>query len=236
MSELDSSLEAYASINATDISHTDESALLTENETEHDAVIEADTDPELIAIKARVKEMEAEAEKLKAMQTDVEKQMTLSPTPSAGTAAVSTFPTIEERKEADTRSVYVGNVDYAANAEELENHFHGAGPVNRVTILCDKYSGHPKGFAYIEFTEPEAVSAATALDGTLFRGRQLQVSMKRTNEHGFNVGSYGGGGGRGRGRYRGGYRSRPRYNPYGGRGRRFSRGRGSYRGSYYSGY
>ena len=45
MSELDSSLEAYASINATDISHTDESALLTENETEHDAVIEADTDP-----------------------------------------------------------------------------------------------------------------------------------------------------------------------------------------------
>ena len=47
--------------------------------------------------------------------------------------------------------------------------------------------------------------------------------MKRTNEHGFNVGSYGGGGGRGRGRYRGGYRSRPRYNPYGGRGRRFSR-------------
>ena len=36
-------------------------------------------------------------------------------------------------------------VDYSATAEELEQHFHGAGSVNRVTILCDKYSGHPKG-------------------------------------------------------------------------------------------
>lgn len=36
-------------------------------------------------------------------------------------------------------------VDYGATAEELEAHFHGCGSVNRVTILCDKYSGHPKG-------------------------------------------------------------------------------------------
>lgn len=37
-------------------------------------------------------------------------------------------------------------VDYSATAEELEQHFHGCGAVNRVTILCDKFSGHPKGF------------------------------------------------------------------------------------------
>lgn len=36
-------------------------------------------------------------------------------------------------------------VDYGATAEELEAHFHGCGSVNRVTILCDKYTGHPKG-------------------------------------------------------------------------------------------
>jgi hypothetical protein len=36
-------------------------------------------------------------------------------------------------------------VDYGATAEELEAHFHGCGSVNRVTILCDKFSGHPKG-------------------------------------------------------------------------------------------
>ena len=36
-------------------------------------------------------------------------------------------------------------VDYGATAEELEAHFHGCGSVNRVTILCDKFTGHPKG-------------------------------------------------------------------------------------------
>lgn len=36
-------------------------------------------------------------------------------------------------------------VDYGATAEELEAHFHGCGSINRVTILCDKFSGHPKG-------------------------------------------------------------------------------------------
>ena len=33
--------------------------------------------------------------------------------------------------EVDARSVYIGNVDYAATAEELEQHFHGCGSINR---------------------------------------------------------------------------------------------------------
>lgn len=38
-----------------------------------------------------------------------------------------------------------GQVDYGGTAEELEAHFHRCGEVHRVTILCDKFSGHPKG-------------------------------------------------------------------------------------------
>ena len=81
----------------------------------------------------------------------------------------------EEKMEADSRSIYVGNVDYGANAEELELHFHGCGSINRVTILCNKADGHPKGFAYIEFAEPESVQTAMAMDESLFRGRQIKV-------------------------------------------------------------
>ena len=44
-----------------------------------------------------------------------------------------------------TCEMYPPQVDYGATAEELEAHFHGCGSVNRVTILCDKFSGHPKG-------------------------------------------------------------------------------------------
>ncbi|EGV98723.1 Polyadenylate-binding protein 2 [Cricetulus griseus] len=129
---------------------------------------------ELEAIKARVREMEEEAEKLKELQNEVEKQMNMSPPPgNAGPVIMS----LEEKMEADARSIYVGNVDYGATAEELEAHFHGCGSVNRVTILCDKFSGHPKGFAYIEFSDKESVRTSLALDESLFRGRQIKVSI-----------------------------------------------------------
>ena len=81
------------------------------------------------------------------------------------------YPTPEEKAEMDARSVYVGNVsvqyisfltvaltgneltvltlclqvDYQSTAEELGQHFQACGPINRVTILCDKFTGSPKG-------------------------------------------------------------------------------------------
>ncbi|CAK9295663.1 unnamed protein product [Gordionus sp. m RMFG-2023] len=137
-------------------------------------------DPELEDIKARVREMEEEAAKLKQMQNEVEKQMNLA-SPSLN------FPSVEEKIEADARSIYVGNVDYGATAEELEYHFHGCGPVNRVTILVDKFTGKPKGFAYIEFADKESMNPAIALDESLFRGRQIKVNAKRTNQPGIST-------------------------------------------------
>jgi polyadenylate-binding protein 2 len=135
-------------------------------------------DPELEAIKARVKEMEEEAEKLKQLQSEVNKQMTM------GSPTAPVPMSLEEKIEIDNRSIYVGNVDYGATAEELEAHFHGCGSINRVTILCNKVDGHPKGFAYIEFGAKEFVDTALAMNETLFRGRQIKVSAKRTNRPG----------------------------------------------------
>ncbi len=36
-------------------------------------------------------------------------------------------------------------VDYGATPEEIQQHFSSCGSINRVTILCDKFTGHPKG-------------------------------------------------------------------------------------------
>jgi len=138
-------------------------------------------DPELEAIKARVREMKEEAEKLKQLQSEVDKQMNLGSPPSI-TSPLNL--SLEEKIEVDNRSIYVGNVDYGATAEELEQHFHGCGSINRVTILCNKFDGHPKGFAYIEFADRDSVSTAMALDESLFRGRQIKVNPKRTNRPG----------------------------------------------------
>merc|ERR1719350_2277586 len=125
--------------------------------------------------------MEEESEKLRQLQSEVDKQLSVPTSPNA-----SLNMSLEEKMDVDSRSVYIGNVDYGATAEELEQHFHGCGSINRVTILCNKYDGNPKGFAYVEFADKDSTDTAMALDDSLFRGRQIKVMPKRTNKPGIS--------------------------------------------------
>ena len=101
------------------------------------------------------------------------------------------------KQEVDSRSVFVGNIDYSCTPEKVQNHFQSCGTVNRVTIKADKF-GHPKGFAYVEFMNAEAVQNALLLNQSELHNRQLKVSAKRTNVPGMK-----------HNRYR-----VPRFNPY----------------------
>ncbi|XP_057971739.1 polyadenylate-binding protein 2-like isoform X2 [Malania oleifera] len=125
-------------------------------------------------MKRRLKEIEEEAGALREMQAKVEKEMGAVQDSSSASA------TQAEKEEVDSRSIYVGNVDYACTPEEVQQHFQSCGTVNRVTILTDKF-GQPKGFAYVEFVEIEAVQNAILLNESELHGRQLKVSAKRTN-------------------------------------------------------
>ncbi|NXU46595.1 PABP2 protein, partial [Drymodes brunneopygia] len=160
-------------------------------------------DPELEAIKAKLREIEKEDERLKELQLEAENHLFMSSEAGMGSSCSSVhdksllstalFPlTTQEKMEADQRSIYVGNVDYGGTAEELESHFNSCGQINRVTILCDKFSGHPKGYAYIEFEEQSSVKAAVELDESVFRGRVIKVLPKRTNMPGISSTDRGG--------------------------------------------
>ncbi|EGZ18955.1 hypothetical protein PHYSODRAFT_409429, partial [Phytophthora sojae] len=144
-------------------------------------------DAEIEDMKRRVKEMEEEAAKLSEMQSEVESQMgkntasTLNEMGAAG-AAASAQPV-----QMDDTSIYIGQVDYGSTPEELQALFQSCGTINRVTILCDKFTGQPKGYAYIEFASRDAVESALLLNDTMFRGRQLKVTPKRQNVRGFNM-------------------------------------------------
>lgn len=81
-------------------------------------------------MKKRVAEMEEEAAKLREMQASLNQQ---------------TQETTESKDDVDSRSIFVGNVDYSASPEEVQAHFQSCGSINRVTILLDKFTGHPKG-------------------------------------------------------------------------------------------
>uniref|UniRef100_A0A1J3JV87 Polyadenylate-binding protein 1 n=1 Tax=Noccaea caerulescens TaxID=107243 RepID=A0A1J3JV87_NOCCA len=124
-------------------------------------------------MKKRIKEIEEEAGALREMQAKAEKDMGAGQDPSSGISAA-------EKEEVDSRSIYVGNVDYACTPEEVQQHFQSCGTVNRVTILTDKF-GQPKGFAYVEFVEVEAVQNSLILNESELHGRQIKVSAKRTN-------------------------------------------------------
>ncbi|KAF5811353.1 putative RNA recognition motif domain, nucleotide-binding alpha-beta plait domain superfamily [Helianthus annuus] len=130
---------------------------------------------ELDEMKKRLKEMEEEAAALREMQAKVEKEMG-----AAAAAVQDPAATQASKEEVDTRSIFVGNVDYACTPEEVQQHFQSCGTVNRVTILTDKF-GQPKGFAYVEFLEVEAVQEALTLSESELHGRQLKVMAKRTN-------------------------------------------------------
>ena len=91
----------------------------------------------------------------------------------------------EENKEAaddaDERSIFVKNVDYSAEPQELKEHFLECGEVKRITIPVDKVANQPKGYAYVEFTTKEAAVKAKRLNESLFKGRQITVIPKRKN-------------------------------------------------------
>jgi len=166
-----------------------------------------ETDAEIEALQKRVREMEEEAAKIEAMQSTVEKSFK-----KQDAAHANNGPNV------DSRSIYVGNVDYTTTNDELQEFFQSCGPVNRVTILQNKWTGQPKGFAYVEFQDSDAIVNAMILNETPFKGRPLKISPKRTNVHGYN---YGGGKGKGKGKGgkgkgKGGYgrRYRPRRNNY----------------------
>ncbi|URE03920.1 Polyadenylate-binding protein [Musa troglodytarum] len=134
----------------------------------------SNTAAELDEMKKRLKAMDEEAAALREMQAKVEKEMSAIQDPASTSASETS------KEEVDSRSVFVGNVDYACTSEEVRMHFQSCGTVNRVTILTDRF-GQPKGFAYVEFLELEAVQEALKLNSSFLHGRRIRVSAKRTN-------------------------------------------------------
>ncbi len=97
--------------------------------------------------------------------------------------------------------VYVGNLPFSVNAEQLRSLFEEGGhEVLEVTIVTDRDTGRPRGFAFVDMGSPqEAQAVITALNGRDVGGRTLMVSMAREREPrrgGRGRGGFGRGGGR----------------------------------------
>ncbi|XP_015418411.1 PREDICTED: embryonic polyadenylate-binding protein 2 [Myotis davidii] len=155
--------------------------------------------PELEAIKLKLWAMEqAQGPELPRVQGQAGKeeaarsvlaQQRLSPETEPGPPLPCSG--VPEKVGMDHRPIYVGNVDYGVIAGELEAYFNICGEVQQVTILCNKFSGHPKGYAYIEFATESSAQAAVGLDKSIFQGRVIKVCEPHESPGHLEVGALG---------------------------------------------
>jgi cold-inducible RNA-binding protein len=103
--------------------------------------------------------------------------------------------------------VYVGNLSFDVTEDELAAEFGAFGKVESVAIPADKFSGRPRGFAFVEMaSKSEAEAAIAGLNGKSLKERTIVVNESRPRTDSRGGGSYGGrrGGGYGGGGYGGG--------------------------------
>lgn len=99
-------------------------------------------------------------------------------------------------------NIFVGNLSYNTSESTLEQAFSAYGAVERVSIVRDRDTGQPRGFAFVEMTNAnEAANAINALNGRDVDGRALNVNEARPREDrgGGGGNRFGGGGNRGGG-------------------------------------
>lgn len=78
------------------------------------------------------------------------------------------------------KNIYVGNLNYDAGDQELEELFAQYGDVNSARIISDRYTNQSKGFGFVEMADTDAADAAiSALNGTQWMGRELRVNEAR---------------------------------------------------------
>ena len=109
------------------------------------------------------------------------------------------------------RKLYVGNLPYTTNEQDLQDLFASAGTVESVNVMRDMATGRARGFAFVEMaTDEEAQQAINTLNERDFGGRNLTVNEARPRVERGGGGGYGGGGDRGGRGYGGGGGGRER--------------------------
>jgi len=84
-----------------------------------------------------------------------------------------------------TKKIYVGNLPFSSTEDELRGLFARHGSVDSVSVVMDRDTGRPRGFAFVEMSEPSAAAdAIRALDGSQLGGRALRVNEAQDRRQG----------------------------------------------------
>ncbi|UCH09588.1 MAG: RNA-binding protein [Fidelibacterota bacterium] len=80
------------------------------------------------------------------------------------------------------KNIYVGNLPFSTNEDEIRELFAAHGTVNAVNLITDRVTGRLRGFGFVEMEDADADNAMKALDGQEFGGRTLKVNEARERQ------------------------------------------------------
>jgi len=80
-----------------------------------------------------------------------------------------------------SKKIYVGNLPFSCVEDDLRKLFSPYGEISSVSVITDRETGSPRGFAFVEM-ENGSQEAIRALDNQVFGGRNLKVNEARPRE------------------------------------------------------
>ena len=78
-------------------------------------------------------------------------------------------------------NIYVGNISWSMNDQDLENLFAEHGTVTSAKIITDRMTNRSRGFGFVEMSDG-AEKAIEALNDAEVEGRKLVVNESRPRE------------------------------------------------------
>jgi len=83
-------------------------------------------------------------------------------------------------------NIYVGNLNYKVNENDLKEIFEEYGTVSSTKIIMDKYSGRSKGFGFVEMeNNDEGNKAIEELNGATYEDREMVVNEARPKKENY---------------------------------------------------
>jgi RNA recognition motif-containing protein len=84
-----------------------------------------------------------------------------------------------------SKKIYVGNLPFSSTEADLKDAFGRHGAVESVSIITDRETGRPRGFAFVEMEEANAADdVIRALDGSDLGGRNIKVNEAQSRRDG----------------------------------------------------
>ena len=84
-------------------------------------------------------------------------------------------------------NIYVGNLDYKVDENDLQGIFEEYGTVSSAKVITDKFSGRSKGFGFVTMeNQDEANKAISELNGTTLQSREIVVNEARPRKDTFD--------------------------------------------------